>query len=407
MLSMELQRETHRISGAAGPDRRRFAYNTPMPPNIPREPSHATRGNDHPDEFAIVRVIDAATNRAKEGLRVVEDLVRFAWNDAHLMQQIKSTRHRTEQLVGQLERANQWDRVRSRNATDDVGVTVKTSDESTRSGLGTLLRANLRRSQEALRTLSECTKSVRHASEIACQFEQLRFEVYQLETAVLTTDQNRQRMQSVHICALIDQRSSLADFQQHAERLVDAGVGMIQLRTKYVTDREQLLLARHLRRVTKDTKCILIINDRADIAAAVDADGVHLGQDDMPIADARAVVGPRRLIGASTHSLEQAQAAVLAGADYIGVGPVFVSDTKSFDQFPGIQLVEQVAENIGLPAFAIGGIDHENVHAIADAGLRRVAVHAALQESARVPEMVHRLHQQLNRKTGTTKITPY
>jgi thiamine-phosphate pyrophosphorylase len=128
---------------------------------------------------------------------------------------------------------------------------------------------------------------------------------------------------------------------------------------------------------------LLIINDRPDIAAIVDADGVHLGQDDMTVRDARQVVGPRKLSGVSTHSLPQARQAVLAGANYIGVGPTFPSQTKHFDAFPGLDLVGAVAREIKLPAFAIGGVTLETVSQVISAGCRRIAVSSAI---ARAPQ---------------------
>ena len=125
-----------------------------------------------------------------------------------------------------------------------------------------------------------------------------------------------------------------------------------------------------------------IINDRPDVAAAADADGVHLGQDDMSVKDARAIVGPRKLVGVSTHSIEQGRQAVLDGANYIGVGPTFPSVTKQFDAFPGLELLRQVAAEIRLPAFAIGGITAANLSEVRGAGFHRVAVSSAVTQAA-------------------------
>jgi len=118
------------------------------------------------------------------------------------------------------------------------------------------------------------------------------------------------------------------------------------------------------------------MNDRADIAVACGADGVHVGQDELSVADARRIVGPEKLVGVSTHSLAQAQAAVVEGANYIGVGPVFESKTKSFSQQVGTALVEEICNEVSLPAFAIGGIDLTNAAQVATAGCGRVAVTA-------------------------------
>ncbi len=132
---------------------------------------------------------------------------------------------------------------------------------------------------------------------------------------------------------------------------------------------------------------LLIVNDRPDLAVLCGADGVHVGQDELTVRDARRIVGANRLVGVSTHSIEQARAAVLDGADYLGVGPVFVSQTKSFDALAGLEFVSQAAAEIGLPWYAIGGISPQNVREVCDAGATRVAVSSVIC-TARDPQVV-------------------
>ncbi len=110
-------------------------------------------------------------------------------------------------------------------------------------------------------------------------------------------------------------------------------------------------------------------------------DGVHLGQDDLSVKDARRIVGPEALIGVSTHTIEQARQAVLDGADYLGVGPVFPSRTKAFDHFPGLEFVRAVVAETTLPAFALGGIGLGNVGQLAEAGAERIAVGSVIAEA--------------------------
>jgi thiamine-phosphate pyrophosphorylase len=139
----------------------------------------------------------------------------------------------------------------------------------------------------------------------------------------------------------------------------------------------------------------LVVNDRPDIAVLADADGVHVGQDDLSVKDARRIVGPRRLVGRSTHSLDQARQAVLDGADYIGVGPTFPSSTKSFAEFTGVELLRAVAAEIRLPAFAIGGISADNLWQVLETGVGRIAVCGAIASagdpSAAARELLRRL----------------
>jgi thiamine-phosphate pyrophosphorylase len=160
--------------------------------------------------------------------------------------------------------------------------------------------------------------------------------------------------------------------------LVEAGVDLIQLRDKSLTDGELVAAGKLIGSIAQKTKTHWVMNDRADLCAAASADGVHLGQDDLSVHEARMLLHPRQFIGVSTHSIEQARQAVLDGADYIGVGPVFKSQTKSFDSHVGVKLVAEVVDEISLPAFAIGGIDASNVADVIAAGCRRVAVSSAI-----------------------------
>lgn len=156
---------------------------------------------------------------------------------------------------------------------------------------------------------------------------------------------------------------------------------MIQLRDKVLDDRRLLRRARVLREITAKYGILFIMNDRSDLALLSDADGVHLGQREIPVSDARRILGPTRLIGVSTHRKEQAEAAILAGADYLGVGPIFPSTTKSFTEYPGLTYLSEVAGQLAQPAFAIGGITEENLPQVWAAGGRRVAVASAITES--------------------------
>jgi thiamine-phosphate pyrophosphorylase len=137
-----------------------------------------------------------------------------------------------------------------------------------------------------------------------------------------------------------------------------------------------------LAELTRETQTLFVMNDRADLAVLAGADGVHVGQDEMSVKDARRILGPRGLVGVSTHSVEQARAAVLDGANYIGVGPTFPSGTKHFAAFTGVELLRAVAAEIRLPAFAIGGIGLDNVGEVLATGIRRVAVSGAIVGAA-------------------------
>ncbi|BBO35415.1 thiamine phosphate synthase [Lacipirellula parvula] len=350
-------------------------------------------------DSAPIRILDASLNRAAEGLRVVEDYVRFVLDDRHLTEQFKQLRHDLAAAGSQLPLP---ERHAARDTRSDVGTTVSTPSEGTRREAWEVCIASLERVKQSLRSLEEFSKVSLPA--VAAEFERLRYWLYTLEAAVGRTVDANERLGEARLYVLVDGCDSEAAFAALVDQLIAARVGVIQLRDKRLDDRELIARARqlvaacqtpspHTPPISPDlarsglaptrSSPLVIINDRPDVAAIVGADGVHLGQDDMRVKDARAIVGPRQLIGVSTHSIEQARAAVLDGANYLGVGPTFPSQTKSFDAFPGLDFVQQVAAEIRLPAFAIGGITQQNVGEVAAAGLRRIAVASAVTAAPR------------------------
>jgi thiamine-phosphate pyrophosphorylase len=253
--------------------------------------------------------------------------------------------------------------------------------------------ASLKRVEQSLRSLEEYGKLV--AGDFAAACEQLRYRVYTLEKALDTTRISAEALGDKQLCVLIDAGENESAFVTLVETLVNEGVGLIQLRDKRLADRLLLERARTLVRATRGSKTLAIINDRADLAAAARADGVHLGQDDLAVADARTIVGCEMLIGVSTHSIAQAREAVLTGASYLGAGPTFPSRTKAFDDFPGTDYLRQVAHEVSLPTFAIGGIDAENIPKVIATGIHRIAVSSAVTGAADAGETVRRLQSAL------------
>ena len=191
------------------------------------------------------------------------------------------------------------------------------------------------------------------------------------------------------------------ELQQQIEKLAAARVDMIQLRDKQLDDRLLIHRAGVIRRTLDRLQTaqpgipLLVINDRPDVARASSADGVHVGQDDMAVAQARKIVGFHAIVGVSTHSIEQARQAVLDGADYLGCGPTFPGQTKQFDAYPGPAFLEQVSAEIRLPAFAIGGITLENLDEVLETGIQRVAVAGAISNSDAVDDVAGEFQDRL------------
>jgi thiamine-phosphate pyrophosphorylase len=384
--------------------RRPISWALEMEPETPSIPNETPTGHpitEHPiqpaphaaedcqvamSEVAVLRVLDAAANRAQEGFRVVEDYVRFVLDDRHLTHLCKQMRH---DMTAALVKLPEQHRLAARETQADVGVSLTTESERRRDDASQVLAANFSRLQESIRSLEEFGKTV--DADMAAAFKQLRYRVYTFQRAVNVTRVGIERLADAKLYVLIDGRSSVEEFQQLASSLIAAGVDVLQLRDKKLDDRTLLERARLLRELTAENKTLMIVNDRPDLAALAYSDGVHVGQEELSVKDARTIVGPAALIGVSTHSIEQARKAVLDGADYIGVGPTFPSDTKQFEHFPGIDLLKAVAIEIRLPAFAIGGIHRENIGEVLAAGFTRVAVSGAVSSAPDPAEAVKKL----------------
>ena len=329
--------------------------------------------HDTTEEADTARILDASANRAREALRVLEDYARFVLGDAFLSGAVKQLRHDFAQALSLLPASLLLE---PRDTLHDVGTSISTAEEWQRTSLQAVVQANAKRLQEALRSLEEFGKIA--AVEFAQRIEQIRYQSYTLERAIVHGDKSRERLADAVLCVLVTDDLCRASLVGTVKEAILGGAQMIQLREKNVDDRTLLARARAVREVTRSSDVLFIVNDRPDIARLVDADGVHLGQDDLPIQEARRLLGPDALIGVSTHNLEQVRRAVLEGANYIGVGPTFSSQTKEFDALAGLDFVRQAMAETSLPAFAIGGIHLDNVAQVRTAGARRIAVSNAV-----------------------------
>lgn len=320
------------------------------------------------------RVVDANLNRAREALRVLEDYCRFVLNDRVLTGQVKEMRH---ELAAAALPAGVL--LAARDTPGDVGTTVTTSGEYDRASPAQVAAVNLKRLQEALRSIEEYGKVF--GEWLGRQAETIRYRAYMLERAVVRGADARERLADARLYVLLTGSQCAAALDWTVAEAAAGGAQIFQLREKSLSDRQLLDRARNVRRWTREAGTLFIVNDRPDVARLAEADGVHLGQDDMPVSAARRIVGPDALIGVSTHTPEQVRRAVLDGADYLGVGPTFPSRTKSFDHFPGLDFVRFAAAETSLPTFALGGISLASVHQVREAGVKRVAVSAAIAQA--------------------------
>jgi thiamine-phosphate pyrophosphorylase len=340
---------------------------------------------------AVLRLLDANANRAREGLRVVEDYARFVLNDEKLSGRVKQVRHDLAGVLrGYLGEAILW-----RDTPGDVGVDNKTDSEMRRADVADVVTAAGKRVGEALRAIEEFLKTISPPPLDAAAVEGIRYRFYDVELAVARTLRPAGRFEGVRLYVLITESVCRRPWLETAKLAIGGGADCLQLREKELDGGELLARARQLVEICRLHGVLCIINDRVDVAVMSGADGVHVGQSDLPATEVRRMVGRGMIVGVSTHNLEQAKAAAADGADYIGVGPVFRSSTKPRDFLPGLEYARAAAENIRIPVVAIAGITLENVDEVCAAGIKRIAVASAVTDCDDVGGAARRLKEKL------------
>ena len=328
---------------------------------------------------SVYRIIDANFNRAREATRVIEEFCRFALNSTPLTIRAKQLRHELSACLGKLDASRL---ITSRDSLGDVGLGQTVDNQLTRVELKDCFTAGCKRLTEALRVLAEMTQMINPS--VAETIEKLRFSAYTLEKDIVLFSEPAEKFKAVKLYVIIS--SSLpADVLSLAHRCVAGGADCIQLRAKDIDDAQLFALATEFVKVCKAAGVLSIINDRVDIAAASGADGVHLGQDDLPIDQARKLQLIPLIIGKSTHSIEQLRSACDELPTYVSLGPVFSTPTKPNLEPVGLGYVTQAIEilkDTGIAHVAIGGITLDNIDKVLSAGAKAIAICSAVTESA-------------------------
>lgn len=325
---------------------------------------------------SVRRLIDANGNRASEGLRVLEDVARFLLGDMVAADMAKQLRHQVRQSIPA-------DAAHDRDTPGDVGTALKAPDEMERRRVVDLVRANAARVCEALRAAEEGCKlqSLGHS---ATQLEQARYRTYQLESAILSRLPAWLLMR-IRLYCLVD-TSLTDDAVGVAGAVVRGGAGAVQLRGKGLSLRAYRDLAERVQRAVRDAGGLFIVNDHVAVARVLGADGVHLGQDDLPIRDARAVVGAACAVGISAHTQAQAESALAEGADYLGLGPMYPTTTKPHEPARGPELLDHARGSLNShgarAVYAIGGLTLERVRELKPRLPHGIAVAGALCRAA-------------------------
>lgn len=355
-------------------------------------------------------LLDANLNRAREGLRVLEDCARFVLCCENTTQKLKHVRH---QLVeAELRLRERHSLIQQRDVEADAGTHITTANEQRRSNLRDIMTANCRRMQEAIRSLEEFGKLIDGSFSEACK--QLRYQTYEAEQMLenglafsqtdshsANTTQGRSRqyrkqlLSRSQLYVLMTEEFCSLPWQQTAEAVLVAGADILQLREKQLSTYERIRRAAWLQDLCLEHDALFFMNDSAEVAKAVSADGLHVGQTDLSVQEARQILDADQLIGLSTHDRTQLQQATDLGVDCVGVGPMFSTTTKSFDQYSGPAFAAEAAANASMPWFAIGGINQTNLQQLLDVGVRRIAVCGTVLGASSPPNAARDLKAQL------------
>lgn len=399
-----------------------------------------------------MRIMDASANRAREAMRVMEDAARFLLDDAELAGELKAMRHALREALTQLPGAGLSG---GRDTPGDVGVAIEGAGEYQRRDVRDVVIAAGKRLSEALRSLEEYSKTLAPAQaaddgsaasadsppsdppdspdprrksaddaepssaawgvlkhNAPRQFEALRYRGYEVERR-LHLAMPGDRAAAWRVCVLVSEAlcpqgdwrrivnavCQTADaVQQRTTNFRGRGAICVQLREKHLDDRELLQRAKWTVETCHAAGVDVILNDRPDLARLAGADGVHLGQTDLPATQVRRLLGSSMLIGVSTSQLAEAQQALRDGADYCGVGPMFPTTTKHKPLLAGPAYLREFAQWGRLPGLAIGGVNPDNARELKAAGATGVAVSACVCSADNPATVVQRLYELMEEK---------
>lgn len=329
----------------------------------------------------MYRIIDANLNRATEALRVLEEIARFRLDDKKLSTELKNIRHEIclffdcdyEKLIA------------SRDTVNDIGTGIQNPTKVAReySSIENIFRSNFKRLEQALRVLCEYGNLS----------DKFRYDVYTIEKNMnesLKMDIKKYLLKDkrLYLVTNSDNFESDSDFLDRVALAIKSGVDIVQLREKNKPASKIIEYGKIIRQLTSEYGALFIVNDRVDLAQILNADGVHLGQDDIDIFSARKILGEKMIIGISTHKSQDAIEAMKNGADYIGVGPIYKTPTKPNREAAGLDYLKWAADNVDIPFYAIGSIDLNTIDEVISYGARRVALVRAIMNSDNIEKTV-------------------
>ncbi|OGN97108.1 MAG: thiamine-phosphate diphosphorylase [Chloroflexi bacterium RBG_13_51_36] len=349
-------------------------------------------------------MIDANLNRSSEGLRVLEDVARFVLNDAEFSQRLRSLRHGLAREV----RVPSVRLLSHRDSGRDVGGPHSRDNEpsmgtTSLQGLADLVTANAKRIEESLRVMEELAKLPELSAMLnSASFERTRFAVYRLERELISRISRRDKAERISGLYVILDRQFLAgrDELDTADQIVQGGARVIQFRDKQSEKGEMLLVAQKLKALCNRAGVLFIVNDYLDLAMAVDADGLHIGQQDLPLPVVRRQLPIDKIVGCSVTTVAQATKAQNEGADYIAVGSIFPTTTKKEATVVGVNMLKELKRVAPTPLVAIGGINRNNISKVIAAGADAVAVISAVLGEKDVKGAVQKLAAEMDLVKG-------
>ncbi|MFA5055000.1 MAG: thiamine phosphate synthase [Dehalococcoidia bacterium] len=336
----------------------------------------------------MLRLIDANLNRLSEGMRLLEDVARFILNDAALSSRLKALRH---DLLSDA-KSFQTTLLTARDSERDV--TAFSKESMSRSDVNDVVTANARRVTESLRVLEEFAK-LPDVDLDPMKFKRARFAIYDIERE-LEGKVSRRGRRIAGLYVIIDRELlSGKDEVDACRQAIRGGANIIQLRDKLGNKSRILNSARKLKDACVPSGVPFIVNDDLGIALASEADGLHVGQEDIPVSDARRLLAIDKLLGCSTTTVDEARKAEADGADYVAVGSIYPTQSKSDINVVGLDRLREIRDSVSLPIVAIGGINADNARAVVDAGADAVAVISAVLASDDIERAAHKIAERL------------
>ena len=329
------------------------------------------------EDIRIAQIIDANLDRAREGLRVLEDWARFALGRKDLVESFKDFR----QILGKHHLKIYKE---SRNFITDECVGLSHPEQFKRNNTSSIICSNAARIQEALRVIEEYSRA--HNQKLCKISSEIRYEIYNLEIELLDAQSNYLLRKVLYENDLYFITLETENLFEKIKNILEGGVRIIQLRFKRGKDSDNIKFALKVKKLCDKFGALFIINDRVDIALACKADGVHLGQDDMDLKSARNILGFSKIIGVSANNELDIKKALRDGCDYLGIGPVFSTTTKKEKVPLGIETLKSLTKDLSIPWFAIGGINQENISLLKENNICKIAIITDLINSKKPKE---------------------